>query len=310
MKIFMTGGTGFVGSFLSRELAENGHDITILTRREKPPEPAYARISYVTGDPTKEGEWMTKVPEHDWVINLAGASVFGYWTEKRKKEIYDSRILTTRNLVRAVTQGDRHTVLCSTSAPGYYGGRGEEILTEDSPAGDDFLGRVAKDWEDEAFKAREQGIRVVITRFGIVLGKDGGMLAKLVPLFKSYMGGPAGDGSQWLSWIHRLDQARAYMFLFDNPEISGPVNLCAPNPVRNWDLAKALGRVLNRPSFLRAPAFMLHLAMGEMAEVILSGQRMIPKKLLDAGFQFRFPTIDEALADLLAEGGGSTEKAA
>ncbi|MDI6852903.1 MAG: TIGR01777 family oxidoreductase [Deltaproteobacteria bacterium] len=304
MKIFMTGGTGFVGSFLSKELAQNGHDITILTRREKPPEPAHPSISYLTGDPTKEGGWMARVPEHDWVINLAGASVFGYWTEKKKKEIYDSRILTTRNLVRAITQGDRHTVLCSTSAPGYYGSRGEETLTEDSLPGDDFLGRVAKDWEDEAFKAQKEGIRVVITRFGIVLGKGGGVLAQLVPLFKAYMGGPAGDGSQWFSWIHRLDQVRGYMFLFDHPEISGPVNLCAPNPVRNWDLAKALGRVLGRPSFLRAPAFMLRLAMGEMAEVILTGQKMIPKKLLDAGFQFQFPTIDEALADLLRESGG------
>jgi uncharacterized protein (TIGR01777 family) len=303
MKIFITGCTGFVGSFLSKELALNGHDITILTRREKPPEPGHARISYLTGDPTKEGDWMAPVSEHDWVINLAGASIFGYWTEKKKKVIYDSRILTTRHLVQAITQGDRHTVLCSTSAPGYYGARGEETLTEDSPPGDDFLGKVAKDWENEAFKAQEQGIRVVITRFGIVLGKGGGILAQLVPLFKAFMGGPTGDGSQWFSWIHRTDQVRAYMFLFANPELSGPVNLCAPNPVRNWDLAKALGRALHRPSFMRAPAFMLRLAMGELAEVILTGQKMIPQKLLDAGFQFRFPTIDAALADLLTEGG-------
>ncbi len=303
MKIFMTGGTGFVGSFLSRELALQGHDLTILTRRKSPPAPVHTRISYLTGDPTIEGDWMAQVPGHDWLINLAGASIFGYWTEKKKKEIYDSRILTTRHLVKAITDGDGRQVLCSTSAPGYYGPRGEETLTEDSPPGDDFLGKVAKDWEDEALKAQEQGIRVVITRFGIVLGKGGGILAQLVPLFKAFVGGPVGSGNQWFSWIHQMDQVRAYLFLFDHPELSGPVNFTAPNPVRNRELAKALGRALNRPSFLTAPAFMMRLVMGELAEVVLTGQKMIPKKLIDAGFKFLFPTIDLALTHLLREGG-------
>jgi hypothetical protein len=299
MKVFMTGGTGFVGSFLSRELALQGHEVTILTRQKSPPAPAHPGIGYVTGDPTSEGGWMAKVPGHDWIINLAGASIFGYWTEKKKKEIYDSRILTTRNLVKAITDGDGLQVLCSTSAPGYYGDRGEETLTEDSPSGDDFLGRVAKDWEEEALKAQNLGIRVVITRFGIVLGKDGGILGQLAPLFKAFVGGPVGSGKQWFSWIHRMDQVRAYLFLFDHPEISGPVNFTAPNPVRNWDFAKALGRALGRPSFMVAPAFMMRLALGEMAEVVLTGQKVIPKKLLDAGFEFQFPTIEAALNDLL-----------
>jgi uncharacterized protein (TIGR01777 family) len=302
MKIFMTGGTGFVGSFLSRELAQKDHDVTILTRQKDPPAPVHARIGYVTGDPTAAGDWMAQVPGHDWIINLAGASIFGYWTEKKKKEIYDSRILTTRNLVKAITDGDGLQVLCSTSAPGYYGARGEETLTEDSPPGDDFLGKVAKDWEDEALKAQKLGIRVVITRFGIVLGKDGGILGQLVPLFKAFVGGPVGSGQQWFSWIHQMDQVLAYLFLFDHPEISGPVNFTAPNPVRNWDLAKALGRALGRPSFLPAPAFMMRLVMGEMAEIVLTGQKIIPKKLLDAGFEFLFPTIDVALTHLLREG--------
>ena len=302
MKIFMTGGTGFVGSFLSRELALHGHDITILTRRKTPPTPVHTRISFVTGDPTVEGDWMAHVPGHDWLINLAGASIFGYWTEKKKKEIYDSRILTTRNLVKAITDGDGRQVLCSTSAPGYYGARGEETLTEDSPPGDDFLGKVAKDWEDEALKAQEQGIRVVITRFGIVLGKGGGILAQLAPLFKAFVGGPVGSGEQWFSWIHQMDQVRAYLFLFDHPDISGSVNFTSPNPVRNRELAKALGRALGRPSFMPAPAFMMRLVMGEMAEVVLTGQKIIPKKLTDAGFKFLFPTIDLALNSLLREG--------
>ena len=302
MKIFMTGGTGFVGSFLSRELALHGHDITILTRRKTPPTPVHTRIAYVTGDPTVAGDWMAQVPGHDWLINLAGASIFGYWTEKKKKEIYDSRILTTRNLVKAITDGDGRQVLCSTSAPGYYGARGEEALTEDSPPGDDFLGKVAKDWEDEALKAQDQGIRVVITRFGIVLGKDGGILAQLTPLFKAFVGGPVGSGEQWFSWIHQMDQVRAYLFLFDHPDISGPVNFTSPNPVRNRELAKALGRALGRPSFMPAPAFMMRLVMGEMAEVVLTGQKILPQKLLNAGFEFLFPTIDLALNSLLREG--------
>jgi len=171
MKIFMTGGTGFVGSFLSRELVHRGHEVTILTRRTTPTAPAHPRIAYVTGDPTAAGDWMTKVPGHDWVINLAGASIFSYWTEKKKKEIYDSRILSTRHLVRAIAQGEGRTVLCSTSAPGYYGDRGEELLTEGSSPGDDFLSQVARDWETEALKAQDLGLRVVITRFGIVLGQ-------------------------------------------------------------------------------------------------------------------------------------------
>ena len=180
--------------------------------------------------------------------------------------------------------------------------RGEETLTEDSPPGDDFLAGVARDWEAEALKAQELGIRVVITRFGIVLGQDGGILGQLAPLFKYFAGGPAGDGSQWFSWVHQMDLARAFLFLSDQPELSGPVNFTAPNPVRNRDLARALGRVLHRPAWLAAPAFMLRLILGELAEAILTGQKMVPQKLVAAGFKFLFPTIDLALSHLLGEG--------
>lgn len=301
MKIFVTGGTGFVGSRLCRELAQAGHDLTILTRRSSHPTPDNPRISYLTGDPTQEGPWMAAVPEHDWVINLAGSSIFGYWTDKTKKIIHDSRVLTTRYLVAAMARGDRRQFFCSTSAPGFYGPRGEETLTEDSPPGSDFLAQVAQEWEAEALKAQELGLRVAVTRFGIVLGKEGGILGKLVPLFRSFVGGPAGDGSQWFSWIHHQDLVRAYLCLLDHPEISGPVNLTSPNPVRNRELAQALGRVLHRPSFMAAPAFMMRLVMGELAEVVLTGQKMIPRKLLDAGFTFQFPSITQALEELLGK---------
>ena len=234
MKVFITGGTGFVGRYLSRELAQQGHEVTILTRREKPPAPAAAGIGFVTGDPTQEGPWMGAVPEHDWIINLAGASIFSRWSAAYKREIYDSRIRTTRNLVIALAGGDRRQLLCSTSAVGYYGPRGDEVLTEDSPPDSYFLAHLAEDWEAEALKAAELGIRVVITRFGIVLGQGGGALGQMAPMFRRFLGGPLGSGQQWFSWIHQADQVRAFNFVQEHAEIHGPVNFTAPRPVRNF----------------------------------------------------------------------------
>ena len=157
-------------------------------------------------------------------------------------------------------------------------------------------------WEAEALKAQDLGVRVVITRFGIVLGRDGGALGQMVPLFKKFLGGPIGSGVQWFSWIHQADHARAFRFIQEHPEISGPVNFTAPHPVRNRELTRALGRVLHRPTFLPAPEFMLRLVLGEFADTLLTGQQVLPKRLLDAGFNFNFPTIDAALADLLGHG--------
>lgn len=302
MKVFMTGGTGFVGTYLSRDLVQAGHDITILTRRAQPPAPSRPGISFYTGDPTKEGPWMALVPEHDWIINLAGASIFNRWTEAKKKEIMESRERTTRNLVAALAAGDRRQLFCSTSAVGIYGAQGEEELTEDSPTDASFLGEVTKTWEAEAMKAQDLGVRVVVTRFGVVLGRDGGALSQMVPLFKKFFGGPIGSGAQWFSWIHQADHARAFRFIQENPQLSGPVNFTAPNPVRNRELARALGRVLHRPSFMPTPAFMLRLVLGEFADTLLTGQKVLPQRLLDGGFKFEFPTVDAALADLF--GGG------
>jgi uncharacterized protein (TIGR01777 family) len=299
MKVFMTGGTGFVGTYLSRELARAGHTITILTRRDRPPSPGQPAINFLKGDPTQEGPWMTAVPEHDWIINLAGASIFNRWSEPLKKEIMESRVRTTRNLVTALAEGDLNQLFCSTSAVGVYGPRGEEELTEDSPPDAGFLGEVARNWEGEALKAQGLGIRVVITRFGVVLGKDGGALGQMVPMFRKFLGGPIGSGLQWFSWVHQQDQVRAFQFIQEHPEITGPVNFTAPNPVRNRELTKALGRVLSRPTFVTAPEFMIRLIMGEFGDTLLTGQKVFPKRLLDAGFKFNFPDIDTALEDLL-----------
>jgi len=232
------------------------------------------------------------------VINLAGTSIFTRWSKKTKQLIRDSRILTTRNVVEAIPAG-KETLLCSTSAIGYYGFRHDEELTEADSPGSDFLARVCIDWEEEAGKAADKGARVVITRFGIVLGKTGGALGQMVPLFKMFVGGPQGSGRQWFSWIHMEDLLNAFAFVLDNTTIRGPVNFCAPNPVRNRDLAKALGQVMSRPSFLKTPSFMLRLVLGEFGSMILKGQRVIPARLLEHGFTFRYPEIAGALAEVL-----------
>ena len=298
MKFFITGGTGFVGKGLTQRLKEAGHEVTLLTRSLRkfgshPPE-----ISLVEGDPTRKGEWQKFVREHDVVINLAGASIFSRWTADMKRVLRASRILTTRNLVETL-EGSRVKTFFSASAVGYYGFHEDEELTELSTPGNDFLAQLASDWEKEARKAEEYGIRVVLTRFGIVLGEEGGALGQMIPMFKKYLGGPLGGGRQWFSWIHRDDLTQAFLFLLEKRETSGPVNFTAPNPVRNRDLAEALGKVLNRPAMLPAPGFMLRLVLGEFGSILLKGQKVIPQKLLQSGFPFRYPTITEALEEIL-----------
>lgn len=297
MKFFMTGGTGFVGSYLSEQLAQRGHTISILTRGSRLRSGSHPAISLVQGDPNEPGPWMQTVPEHEVIINLAGASIFVRWTEENKKIIRNSRVLTTRHLVEALAAApDRQTkALLSTSAIGYFGARGDAELTDDSPPGDDFLAQLAQEWEAEALKAQDLGLRVAITRFGIVLGRGGGILEKLVPLFKSFIGGPVGSGKQWFSWIDQSDQLRAFLFVLEHPTLAGAINFTSPQPVRNADLAKALGKVLNRPSLMPAPAFMVKMVMGEFADVVLGGQKALPKKLLEAGFSFEYPSIETAL---------------
>jgi len=299
MKILMTGGTGFVGRQLTSRLVQEGHEVTIITRSPKGPKSESGGIYYLQGDPTQKGPWQESIKGHEVIINLSGASIFSRWTEEHKRAIRESRIRTTRNIVEGIiSPPDKKTALFSASAVGYYGFHGDEELDETSPPGNDFLARIGVEWEKEALKAAEKGARVVTTRFGIVLGEKGGALGQMVPLFKKFIGGPIGSGLQWFSWVHIKDLAEAFVFLMKHPEISGPVNLCSPNPVRNRELAKALGKVLHRPSFFSAPGFMVKLVLGEFGSVILEGQKVIPRRLLDAGFVFRYPTIDQALQSL------------
>jgi len=299
MRILITGGTGFVGTHLTSRFVQDGNEVTILTRSEKASEKGASGISYLRADPAQKGPWQEAIKNHDAVINLAGASIFSKWTAEQKKAIRESRIGTTRNIVEGISaRAPKNITLFSASAVGYYGFCGDEELTEASPPGSDFLARIAVEWEAEALKAVEKGARVVLTRFGIILGEKGGALGQMIPLFKKYVGGPIGSGKQWFSWIHLRDLAEAFVFMMKHPVISGPVNACSPNPVRNKDLAKALGKTLHRPSFMPAPGFMVKLVLGEFGSVILKGQRVIPTKLLESGFVFQYADIHKALQSL------------
>jgi uncharacterized protein (TIGR01777 family) len=302
MKVFMTGGTGFVGTYLAKRLVREGHKVTILTPSFNGLEMKIVGLSHLQGNPTIKGKWQEAIREHDVIINLAGASIFSRWTPQQKKILRESRIDTTRNLVEGLPEksGEKITFF-STSAVGYYGFHNDEELTESSPPGDDFLAGLAYDWEKEAMRATDKGARVIITRFGIVLGKNGGALAQMIPLFKYFIGGPLGSGRQWFSWIHLKDLANAFLFLLKNKEASAAINLCSPNPVRNKDLGEAIGKVLHRPSFIPAPGFMIRLILGEFGDVLLKGQRVIPRYLLNAGFKFQYPDIEKALRSIIVD---------
>lgn len=298
MKVLVTGASGFVGTQLCRRLVDLGHQVTGVDHAAHPNPSIPPQVQYLSADTTQPGPWQEAVRDQDVIINLAGASIFRRWTAKSKELIYNSRILTTRNVADALPQGTPITLL-STSAVGYYGSRGDASLTEDEPPGSDFLASLCVDWEAAAYAARAKGARVVCTRFGIVLGKTGGALGQMIPAFKRFVGGPLGDGRQWFSWIHMEDLIGAMLFVMEKKEVEGPVNFCAPNPVRNETLAHVLGRLLHRPSFLKTPAFALKLALGEFGSVLLEGQRVFPAVLLRHGYTFRYPEIEAALAEVL-----------
>jgi len=300
MKVMITGGLGFVGTQLSMRLLKGGNQVTVVDHSPQPRPYTPSEVHYVAADTTMPGNWQDAVAAQDAVINLAGASIFSRWTAETKRLMYDSRILTTRNVVDAMP-AKKGTLLCSTSAVGYYGFRGDEELTEEDGPGNDFLARLAADWEREALKAADKGSRVTITRFGLVLGKTGGVLGQMIPLFKKFIGGPLGGGNQWFSWIHMEDLLSAFLFVFNNQDIHGPINCCAPHPVRNRDLARALGDVLKRPSLFRTPAFVLRLVLGEFGSVILEGQRVIPSRLLRYSFAFKYPEIRGALREVIGK---------
>ncbi len=296
MKVLITGATGFVGKYLAKKLIARGDEVLILTRSLKN---LNSRFPY----PCKAYEWDSKstIPKEamdsaDAVVHLAGESVAGdRWTEERKKRIYDSRIDSTKALVGSLTENQKAFVCAS--AIGIYGDRGEEELTEDSPAADSFLANVCKDWEQEACKAREK-VRTSILRIGIVLGRNEAALKELVPIVKKNAGGPIGSGKHWMSWIHIEDLCRSILYCLDNENVSGVFNAVQSQPIRNKDFHKALAVNFESSFQMPAPSFALKLVLGEMATIVLSSQKVFPKALLAAGFCFQFEDLALALKDL------------
>ncbi|MBU6281759.1 TIGR01777 family oxidoreductase [bacterium] len=297
MKILVTGGTGFIGKVLCEQLGVAGHQLRVLSRKPGSRPAGLRSAEMVAFPPLSDAAlWQDAVRDCDAIVNLAGESIAeGRWTEARKKALHDSRVATTRALVDACAAIPKPPqVLVSGSAIGFYGPHGDEPLDEASPAGSDFLARICVDWEAEARRAEALGTRVVLLRIGIVLGPDGGALAKMLPPFKMFAGGPLGSGKQWMSWVHVDDVCGMIAFALGHP-VAGPMNATAPDPKTMGDFAKTLGSVLGRPSWMPVPAPVLRIALGEMSEMLLNGQRVLPKVAEAAGYRFRHPTLVDAL---------------
>lgn len=297
MNILITGGTGFIGTELRSFFLKKGHYITVITRSpEKYESEAAKNQQFIDW----ESDLVAAMEEADVVINLVGENLFNIWTEKVKKRIYDSRIETTEKLVNAIKKAEsRPGLMISASGVSYYGDRGDDILDESEPAGSGFLPKLCVDWENAARPVKEAGVRLVIFRNAVVLEKGGGALQFMLPIFKLGMGGSLGDGMQYFAWIHMLDVCRAMDFAIENKELSGPCNLSAPNPVTMNELANTMGDVLNRPTFMRVPEFVIKSVLGEVSDAALDSLRTRPKQLQQTGFEFRFKYLREALGDIV-----------
>jgi len=303
VNIVISGGTGFIGSSLVRAFTGRGHYVTVLTRGGTRRLALPRNAGVIACHSTERGSWQREVAEHDVVINLAGASIFMRWTPKNKQAIVSSRVMTTGNLVEAVAmRKGKETHFINVSGVGYYGYHGDEVLDENAAPGEDFLATVAKQWESAAMSATQSGARLVICRLGHVLGNGGGVLPKLRTLSRLHLGSHWGSGRQWVSWIHEEDMTRAFLYLLERKEISGPVNVTASNPVRNSELMKTLTRLIrSKPVIPHVPGFMLRLLTGEFATAFLEGQRVLPQALLRSGFVYSYSFLDEALGELLAD---------
>jgi uncharacterized protein (TIGR01777 family) len=295
MNIVIAGGTGFLGRPLTAALVASGHQVTVLTRAATA---GAARTMAWTPDGSANGVWPAVIDGSDVVINLAGESIAGKrWTPAQKARILESRVHATRSLVAAVERATRPpAVFVSGSAVGFYGPHQDQIITEQTAAGHDFLADVCVRWEKEASRLEGTATRVVYVRTGLVLERDGGALPQMLPPFWFGAGGPVGSGQQYWPWIHRDDWIELIQFLIATTTATGAVNATAPHPVTNREFASALGRALHRPAFMPAPGFALKLLLGEMADaLLLSGQRAVPAKAESLGYTFRFKTLDDAL---------------
>ncbi|QZZ22131.1 TIGR01777 family oxidoreductase [Leptothermofonsia sichuanensis E412] len=305
MKIAITGATGFVGSRLVERLQTEGHQIMVLTRNAARaeqvfPKSAFPNVEIVAYTPVEAGDWQKAIAGCDGVVNLAGEPISERWSPQHKQGILNSRKLGTQRLVEAIIQAEpKPQVLVNASAIGYYGTSETATFDETSAAGDDFLARVCQEWESEARKVTGAGVRLVIFRIGIVLGM-GGAIAKMLPPFKLFAGGPIGTGRQWFSWIHREDLVSLIIRALTQPDMEGVYNATAPNPVRMGEFCATMGQVLNRPSWLPVPGFALEVLLGDGAKVVLEGQQVLPKRTQSTGFQYQYPTVQQALKQVLS----------
>ena len=292
MKVLITGASGLVGSELQKSFAEKGYEMLLASRKEPTDE---HHIQWSIADGFTDPERLEGI---DAVVHLAGENVSGLrWTDEKKKAIRDSRVLGTRNVVDAISKlKNKPRVFVASSAIGFYGERGDEEVTESSAAGDNFLAGVSKDWEAESRRAEDAGIRTVLLRTGIVLSKDGGALGTMLTPFKLGVGGVVGSGKQWMSWISMDDHIAVINYVIENENIRGAVNAVSPNPVTNQEFTKTLGEVLYRPTFLPLPEFAVSMVFGEMGDaLLLASTKVMPKRLEDAGFEFKFPELKAAI---------------
>ncbi|MEK4026070.1 TIGR01777 family oxidoreductase [Sporosarcina sp. FSL W7-1283] len=298
MRVVITGGTGFIGSILTAKLRESGHDVIILTRKPSFEQNGVQYVQWLTDNASPENE----LGQVDAVVNLAGVSINdGRWTIERKKQIHDSRITATQEVLRILRSlPEKPSVLVNGSAIGIYPPSLTEEYTESSiVVGDNFLAKTVYDWERLASHANDLGVRTVFTRFGIVLGKDGGALPLMKLPYLLYSGGKIGSGNQWFSWVHVEDVANAIIYSLENNAIEGPVNVVAPSPMHMNAFGKTVAKVLHRPHWFPVPSFVMELTLGEKSMIILQGQHVLPDKLLKNGFTFQYPSLKPALEDLL-----------
>ncbi len=301
MRTIITGGTGLIGRALSADLAARGHEVIVLSRSPERALGMPAGVRLVRWDARTAHGWGSLADGAGAIVNLAGENIAaGRWTADRKRRILESRLNAGRAVVEAVQAAVRKPgVVVQASAVGYYGPHGDEEVTEDTPPGSDFLAQVCLRWEPSTAPVEAMGVRRVIIRSAPVLSRDGGMLPRLIVPFRFFVGGPLGSGRQWWPWIHIADEVAAIRSLIQRESAHGPYNLAAPNPVTNAEFSRLLGHVLRRPAIFRVPAPILRLVLGEIASTLLTGQRVMPRRLLDMGFAFRFPNLEPALRDLL-----------
>jgi uncharacterized protein len=300
MKVAVTGGTGFIGSRLVDRLQSEGHQVLLLVRNVQKAQQRFPKAEVVAYQAKASGAWQQSIAGCDGVVNLAGEPIANRWTDNSKQEILESRSIGTAKIVEAIAQANpKPTVLVNASAVGYYGTSETAVFNETSNAGQDFLAQVCQAWEAEAEKVKAAGTRLAIVRIGIVLGPDGGVLAKMMFPFQLFAGGPLGDGKQWVSWIHREDLVSLIIKALTDSSVTGVLNGTAPNPVSMGELCQELGNIIGRPSWLPVPGFALELLLGEASKLVLEGQNVLPQKTEATGFQFRYPTIKAALLQIL-----------